>query len=67
MSGIKGYEGKFVSLGDEPLADKALSVRVEQDVDRAVRSLPNRTQWLRRVITEAAQRELLDQGGEVKA
>jgi hypothetical protein len=28
-------------------------------VDTAVRSLPNRSEWLRRVITEAAQRDLL--------
>ncbi|MBW4552563.1 MAG: hypothetical protein KME35_15855 [Aphanocapsa sp. GSE-SYN-MK-11-07L] len=64
MPGIKGYEGKFVSLGEVSLADKALSVRVERDIDTAVRSVPNRAEWLRRVITEAAQRELLNQ--EVK-
>jgi len=32
---------------------------VALDIDAAVRSLPNRSAWLRRVITEAARRELL--------
>jgi hypothetical protein len=45
-----------------PLADGQLQVRVFKDIDAAVRSLPNRSAWLRRVITEAAQRELM--GGD---
>lgn len=32
------------------------------EVDAAVRSLPSITAWLRRVITEAAQRELMKEG-----
>lgn len=34
-----------------------VSVLLPKEVDRAVRSLPNRTEWLRRVITEAAERD----------
>jgi hypothetical protein len=45
-----------------PLADAQLQVRVFRDIDAAVRSLPNKSAWLRRVITEAAQRELM--GGD---
>ncbi len=43
----------------EPLADKLLCVRLTQSVDKAVRSLPNMSAWVRRVIAEAAQRELI--------
>jgi hypothetical protein len=49
------------------LAPIALSARVEVDVDALVRQLPNRSEWLRRVITEAAQRELLNPDDEVKS
>jgi hypothetical protein len=42
------------------LSSKMTSVRLPDDVDGYVRSLPNRAAWLRRVITEAVQRELKD-------
>jgi hypothetical protein len=47
-------------IGDEPLAQIALSAKVSQEIDAAVRALPNRSEWLRRVITEAAKRELIN-------
>jgi hypothetical protein len=43
----------------EPLAANGLNVRVPIHIDDAVRSLPNRTAWLRRIIIEAAERELI--------
>lgn len=43
----------------EPLGATALMARVPVDVDAAVRALPNRSAWLRRVITDAAKRELI--------
>lgn len=43
----------------EPLAKKLLCVRLTHSVDEAVRSLPNMSAWVRRVITEAAERELM--------
>lgn len=45
----------------EPLADSPIQVRLETSVDAVVRPLPNRSEWLRRVITEAAKRELMQQ------
>jgi hypothetical protein len=48
----------------DPLAASALMARIPVHIDAVVRSLPNRSAWLRRVITEAAQRELI-KGGEV--
>jgi hypothetical protein len=47
-------------LGDEPLATTGLTAKVPLEIDAAVRALPNRSEWLRRVITEAAQRELIN-------
>jgi len=43
----------------DQLATINTAVRLPIDIDAAVRSLPNRSAWLRRVITEAARRELL--------
>jgi len=48
----------------ERLADHNLGVRVAIDIDAAVRSLPNRSAWLRKVITEAARRELLNENNQ---
>jgi hypothetical protein len=42
------------------LAAQITGVRLPINIDAVVRSLPNRTAWLRRVITEAAQRELIE-------
>jgi hypothetical protein len=43
----------------EPMAKQNIQLRLTESIDIAVRSLPNRSAWLRRVITEAAQRELM--------
>lgn len=39
------------------LAKRQTQVRLPEQVDRAIRNLGNSTEWLRRVITEAAERE----------
>jgi hypothetical protein len=54
-------------LGDKPLPSAGLTAKVPPEIDAAVRALPNRSEWLRRVITEAAQRELLNNDQEVTA
>ena len=46
----------------EPLANRQLQVRVGVSVDAAIRALPNKAAWLRRVITEAAIAEGLMNG-----
>ncbi len=58
----KDEQGRFISLNPEPLADKALSVRLPVSIDAIIRSLPGdqRADWLRRVLCEAAQRELVE-------
>jgi hypothetical protein len=47
---------------DGELSKIALSAKVPISIDAIVRSLPNKSAWLRRVITEAARRELM--GGD---
>jgi hypothetical protein len=42
------------------LAADILGVRVDKEIDAMVRALPNRSAWLRRVITEAVRRELME-------
>jgi hypothetical protein len=41
---------------------KNVQLRFTESVDTLVRPRPNRSAWLRRVITEAAQRELIEDG-----
>ena len=43
------------------LATSVTGVKLPIAIDGVVRSLPNRAAWLRRVITEAAQRELMNE------
>lgn len=48
---------RFSSPYEEQMAERPISVRLPVDLDKLVRSLPNRTEWLRRVIAEAVERE----------
>jgi hypothetical protein len=41
------------------LASQPVSVFLPKDLDAIVRSLPNRSHWLRRIISEAVYQELL--------
>ena len=52
--------GRFQPLGDSPLAPVA--VRLPMEVDAVVRAIPDRAEWLRRVIRDAAVQEGLIQG-----
>jgi hypothetical protein len=47
----------------ERLAKRAISVKLPESVDCLVRQNPQSSAWLRRVITEAAQRELMSVDG----
>lgn len=49
--------------GSSPLAKRLTQVRLEPELTVALDTLPNKSLWLRRVITEAAIAEgLLNQG-----
>lgn len=53
---------RFESPYEKPMAEKPLSVRVEADIDAYVRSLANRTEWLREAIGEKYARDLQEKG-----
>lgn len=48
---------RFQQKGSMPMAQQPLCVRLPSDLDAQVRSLPNRTEWLRDAILEKMQRE----------
>jgi hypothetical protein len=43
----------------EVLSSKAISIKLPKDVDAVLRKHPQKSAWLRRVIVEAARRELM--------
>lgn len=49
---------KYKHLYDEPMSEQSLSIRLPATQDKYVRSLPNRTEWLRRAIAEAYERDM---------
>ena len=49
--------GKFVETGEPVMATKPICVRLPVDVDQLVRSMPNRTEFLREVITAAVRQQ----------
>jgi hypothetical protein len=55
----RDLETRFKPKPDS-LARGVITLRLDKPTDAIVRALPNRNEWLRRVITEAAQQELLD-------
>jgi hypothetical protein len=59
----KDEQGRFIRSHPEPLADKALSVRLPVSIDAVIRAIPShqRADWLRRVLCDAAQRELMEE------
>jgi hypothetical protein len=48
---------RFQQQGDVPMAKQPITVRLPEDIDVIVRSLPNRTEWLREVILDRLEQE----------
>ncbi|ACK74060.1 hypothetical protein PCC7424_5490 (plasmid) [Gloeothece citriformis PCC 7424] len=59
---LKPYHA--IASNNTPLADKPLTIRLPVDIDEAIRALPNRSEWMRRVLVEAAKRELIGENGD---
>ncbi len=57
----QNHETRFVPFHQEKLSRCVIGAKVPIDVEQAVRALPSdkRSEWIRRVITEAARRELM--------
>lgn len=48
---------RFQPAGEQPLADRPVSVHLPLELDAYVRSRPDRAEWLRRAIAAAAKQE----------
>jgi len=61
MARPKNFEHAFKPEGKEPLSKRQLQVKVPESIIQALEVLPSsdRGKWLRRVITEAVERELI--------
>lgn len=44
--------------GNKPLSANTITLRLPVEIDEFVRSLPNRTQWLRQAIAKAYEEEM---------
>lgn len=55
-------EGRFALAGSEPLSKRVRGVRLPQSIDAVIEdrlAQSEQSEWLRRVITEAAKREFM--------
>lgn len=48
---------QFKVVGQRPLAKAPLSVRVPEDIDEYIRSLPDKNNWLQNAIIEKVKAE----------
>jgi hypothetical protein len=47
--------GRFVPSGKPVMADKPIAVRLPIEVDEIIRAMPDRTEFLRQVISQAVE------------
>lgn len=61
MGTIGNEDSQFKKRGKRALSPQKspLSVRVEPHIDAFIRAKPDRSEWLRRVVTEAAIAEMI--------
>ena len=52
---------RFQPSGEEALAQKPIAVFLPKELDQYVRMKPNRAEWLRGAIAEAARRKLMQE------
>jgi len=52
---------KFERKSEVELAPQMTGVRLPLDIDEYVRSLPNKTEWLRKAIADAYKRDIAQQ------
>jgi hypothetical protein len=57
------YQGYVEDWLNEPLAKQVTGIKLPQSIYKALRSLPSeqRVKYLRRVISEAVKRDLIDE------
>ena len=50
--------GKFVTGDNPPMAENPICVRLPVDVDRTLRNMPDRSTFLRELITKAVRKQI---------
>lgn len=58
-------KNKFTKIYEVPVASRSVSVKLPLELDAYVRSLPNRTEWLRAAIAEKYQKDLQEGAQQV--
>lgn len=55
------YKTRFTPEGDKALSRNVIGIKLPIEIEKAIKSLPitERGKWLRRVVTEAVEKELL--------
>lgn len=51
-------KAQFKAISDRNMSSKPVAVALPTEVDEWVRSLPNRSEWLRKAIVDAYEREI---------
>ena len=54
-------QGKFTTINKEPLSKQVTGVRLPVSLHEWVSQKPDRTAWVRRVIVEAARKEISEE------
>lgn len=62
MRGNPNPAQKLTPIGASAMAALPLAVRVPVEIDNYVRSLPNRTEWLRKAIARQVEEDLKNAG-----
>lgn len=60
-------KSQYKLKGDRPLAKVPLSVRLPEDIDEYVRSLPDRSKWLQQVIVDKVIEEFSNKSTNQKS
>jgi hypothetical protein len=59
---FRTHQYKRADATGEPLSTKQVQVKLPVSLDAIVQAMPNRSEWLRRVIAEAIQEEMAKAG-----
>lgn len=60
--GNPNFTFRIKPKGEKPLAKRMIGVRLPEELDKYVRSLPNRTEWLRKAIARQVEEDLKETG-----
>jgi hypothetical protein len=47
-------------IGDKPLSKKTMTIRLDEETDQKLRQIPNKNEFIRKVLAEAVQQYYQD-------